>query len=266
MMFGRYALPSDDLAQTATSVTPSAEMDGYPGLNLVGYTASGHLNLPSRPAKLDATSGYFDLAFGSAITVRAAALIYHNLDAGLNVTIVGGGGAFTQAITIPAKPDPDDDWTISPWVEFASAQTYNTWRLSINAANSEDVRVGRLLLLGQLRQLDTDVRYGGELAEDRLILKDQTVLGIENIYDMYGVRRRFAGEFGFRDSETADLLALWRSARTRVLPWLLIPDEDVNDAWFVRFEDDAYSRTMETIGFNSHPYRVREVARGMPWP
>ena len=51
-----------------------------------------------------------------------------------------------------------------------------------------------------------------------------------------------------------------------MLPWLLIPDEAVNDAWFVRFEDLATARVRETINFNRIPFRVRELSRGLPWP
>lgn len=266
-MFGRYALPSYDLAGRATSVTASSEADGYPPEYLIATDSTGHLNLPSRPAKLDDTTGYFDLQFAAPITVRAVAVIYPNFDGELGgVYISAGGGAFIQSIPVPALPQTGDDWRFSPWIELSSAQTYDNWRLTISSANSQNVQVGRLLLLGQLRQMETDVRYGGTDEEERTLIEQATYFGVETVFDMYNVRRRFTGEFGFRDAETADLLALWRSARNRVQPWLLIPDEDVNDAWFVRFDDVMYARTRQTIGFNTHPFRVREVSRGMPWP
>lgn len=266
-MFARYALPSDDLAGTASSVTGSAEDSGYPAEYLVADDTTGHLNLPSRPAKLTTTTGYFDLAFSSPITVRAAAVIYPRVTSGLSgVTLIGGGGAFTQPITIPTSPQTGDDWMLSPWVEFASAQTYNAWRLNFANASSDPIQVGRLLLLGQLRELETDLRYGLEEQEERSTIEHATEFGVETIFDMYGVRRRCSGEMGLRDDETADLRALWRNARNRVQPWLLIPDADVNDAWFVRFENNAFSRTLETVGFHTLPFSVREVSRGMPWP
>lgn len=265
-MFGRYALPSDDLAALASGVTASDEEPEYPATNLIAPTNTGHLNLPSRPAKLSTTSGSWSLTFASPIAVKAVALIYHNLDAGLDVTIEGGGGAFSSAIPIPAKPNADDDWTLSPWVEFDSPQTYDAWELSINAANSQNAQIGRLLLLGDLRQIETDVRWGVEEQQTRTIIEQPTELGIETIFDMYDARRRFNGDFGVRDDETAALVTLYRSARIRVLPWLLIPDENVNDAWFVRFDEPMYSRTRENLNFNRIPYRVRELSRGLPWP
>lgn len=264
-MFARYALPSDDLAGTASSVTASAEDSEYPATNLIAPTNTGHLNLPSRPAKLSTTSGSWSLTFDSPIAVVAAALIYHNFDEGLDVTLDAGGG-FSIPIPIPAKPAEGDDWTLSPWVTFGGTQTDDAWVLNVNAANSQNAQVGRLLLLGALRQIETDVRWGGEEQEERTIIAQATELGVETIFDLYNVRRRLAGEFGYRDPEAAELLTLWRTARIRVLPWLLIPDDTINDAWFVRFDDVATSRVRETINFNRIPFRVREVSRGLPWP
>lgn len=266
-MFGLYALPSDDLAGTA-SVTASAPDAGYPAQNIVAPTNTGHLNLPSRPGKLTTTTGYFDLVFPSAITITALAVIYHTCDGGLSgVTLDVGGASPSSSVPIPmpSKPDPLDDLTFNAWTQF-DAVTDDTFRLKFATANSKNIQVGRLLLLGTLRQMETDARYGGEEQEERIIIADPTELGVETMYDMYNVRRAFYGDFLFRPDETAALRDLWRSARNRVLPWLLIPDEDQNDACLVRFEDLAYSGRRDTIGVQSHPFRVREVARGLQWP
>lgn len=267
-MFGRYALPSDDVAGTATGVTASAEDTEYPAENLVAPTNTGHLNLPSRPAKLVSTSGSWVITFASPVTVRAAALIYHNLDAGLDVTLEPSGGT-PISITIPAHIEGGVEGltpeTVNAWAEFA-AQSSATWTLSINAANSLDVVVGRLLLIETLRQLDTDVRWGVEEVEEFGLIEHATELGVETIYDLHGRRRSFAGELKVRDYEAPSLISLARSARGRIQPWLLIPDEDVNDAWLVRFVESLWSRTRETVNFNTFPFRVKELSRGLPWP
>jgi hypothetical protein len=261
-MFGRYALPSDDVAGTASGVVASAEDPEYPAENLVAPTNTGHLNLPSRPAKLVSTSGTWTVSFASPVTLRAAALIYHNLDAGLDVTLEPGGGT-PIAFTIPAHPE--DGWPINPWVEF-DAQTSATWVLSINEANSLDVDVGRLLLIENLKQLDTDVRWGVEETEDFPLIEHATELGVETLYELTGRRASFVGELKVRDYEAPSLISLARSARGRIQPWLLIPDEDVNRACLVRFVESAWSRTRETVNFNTFPFRVKELSRGLPWP
>lgn len=261
-MFGKYALPSDDVAGTASSVAASAEDPEYPASNLVAPTNTGHLNLPSRPAKLVSTSGTWTVTFSAPVTVEAVALIYHNLDAGLDVTLEPGGGT-PVAITIPTHPE--DGWPLNPWVEF-EAQTSATWVLSINAANSLDVNVGRMLLINTLRQLETDLRWGAEELEDFPLVEHATELGVETLYELTGRRRSFSGELKVRDAEAPSLVSLARSARGRILPWLLIPDEDANDACLVRFVEGRWSRTRETVNFNTFPFRAQELSRGLPWP
>lgn len=267
-MFGRYALPSDDLAGTATDVSaiggsPTNEDPDYPAENLIAPTNTGHLNLPSRPAKLDGTSGGWILTFASGITIRAAAIIYHNFDEGLDVTLDIGGGSPSIPFVIPAHHE--DGWPVSPWVEFDPVTTTSV-SLTINGTNSLPLQVGRLLLLGELRQLASDVRWGVEEVEEYGLIEHGTELGVETMYDLGGKRRSFSGEFGMEDAPTNELITLFRSARIRIQPWLLIPDEDVNDAWFVRFEENRWSRVRDNPNFNVLPFRVKELSRGLPWP
>jgi hypothetical protein len=265
--FGLYALPSDDVAGTATTVTGTAEDVEYPAENLVAPTNTGHLNLPSRPAKLTTTSGYWELEFDSPVAIVGVALIYHNFDAGLDVTIEAGSGSplsFSQAITIPAKWE--NDWTVSPYVLFAGTETHAVWRLSVNEANSLPVQVGRLLLLTAIRDLGNDVRWGVVEEEEQGQIEHATEAGVETLYELFGPRRSFTGELALMNSTASSLITLYRSARNRITPWLLIPDADINDAWFVRFQEPRWSRTREMIEHNIFPFRVTELSRGLPWP
>lgn len=259
-MFGRYALPGDDIGATyATGVTASAADADYPASNIISTS-------PSRPAKLTATSGYWELTFAAPVTIKGAAVIYHNFDAGLNVTVEGLGGSptFSQALTIPAHHE--DGWPVSPWVSFASAKTYATWRLSVNAANSLKPQVGRFILFGELRDLVTDVKWGVEETEEHTIIEMRTELGVETIYPLGGKRRRFSGEMGLSNTISATFITLLRSAEGRTKPWLLIPDSTVNDAWLVRFEESIWARVREMPDYNIFPFRVQELSRGLPWP
>lgn len=257
-MFGRYALPTDDVAPNAT-VTASSPVTGYEASYLVSAT-------PSRPAQLGATTGYFDLVLPSPQTIVAAALLYHNLDGGLTeVDLMFGAGSPSDIETFIIPTHHEDGWPVSPWLEFAAPITADTIRLNFGTANSLNIQVGRLMLLTSLRDLGHDVRYGVEELEEHGIIAQETVLGVETVYDLGGKRRSFSGEFGLIDSEANELLTLHRSARGRILPWLLIPDENVNDAWIVRFEGPS-SRTRDNPNHNVFPFRVRELSRGMPWP
>lgn len=281
-MFGRYALTFDDLAGTYASVLSSAPDPEYPAEYIAAMSNTGHLNLPSRPSKLLTTAGYWELSYASAITVVAAALIYHNFDEGLPVTLEGGGGSpagFTIDIPIPAPHVSSlgvgfTGWTVSPWVEFDSPQTFDLWRLSVNDVNSYPCQVGRLMLLTTLRTLGRDVRYGVDEMEEFRYIEHPTELGIPTMYDLGGKERGFAGEFALNDTQAQELIDLHRSAHGRIMPWLLIPDANVNDAWLVRFEENRWNRMRETLVIedgiesfhNIMPYKVREVSRGLPWP
>ena len=267
--FGLYALPSDDLAGTATDVEVSSgggdEDAEYPGENLIALTNTGHLNLPSRPAKLTSFSGYWELVFAAPITASAFHLVYDNFDAGLNVTLIPDGGT-PIAITIPSRWG--NGWWPSPAGSF-QAQTSDRWRLSINAANSLRPQVGRLLLYGSggFRNLQNDVEWGVEEIEEQGQIEHTTEAGVETLYELWGPRRSFIGSFNLNNTRSDTLIELYRDARNRILPWTLIPDEDqMDDAWFVRFQDSQWSRTRSNPDGNNFPFRVKELSRGLPFP
>lgn len=264
-MFGKFALPTDDRAGLATSIVASAEDPEYPAENLVATSTTGHLNLPSRPAELTTNDGYWDLGFASPIDIVGAAVIYHNFDEGLDVTLeLGSGSPFATSVPIPIPAHHADGWPVSPWVEFAAVSA-DAVRLSINEANSLPPQVGRLLLLAAIRQLEDDVRWGVEETEEHGFIEHRTALGVDTIYDLGGKRRAVNGEITLIDSRCGDFQAIFQQARTRVQPWLLIPDAGENDAWLVRWEQGK-SRVRETLNHNIFPFRVRELARGLPFP
>jgi hypothetical protein len=271
-MFGRYALPSDDLlaAYTPTITTigsPAAEDPAFPITNWLEVK-------PAKPSKLLSDSGGWDVDFGSAANVAVVALLYHNFDPGLSVLLEWDSDpAFSpavgsQAITIPEWTE--DEWTVSPWIEVTGSPTYRYWRLSISGSNSQALSLGRPYFGGALRDLTNDVRWGEVEDEDFKNIEHQTDLDVETIYPIGGKRRRFNGEFALRNEapyeHAQELISLHRSSKGRFKPWLLIPDVDVNDAWIVRFEENRWSRTRETINHNIFPFRVQELARGLPWP
>jgi hypothetical protein len=261
--FGLYALPTDDVAGSGTITNVTNEDPEYPAENLLAPATTGHLNLPSRPAKLTSMSGLWEVTLPSAQTIVAVAVIYHNLDEALNVTITTGGG-FSQALTIPAPHL--DGWTVSTWAMLSTPQTHAVWRLNINTSNSLPVQVGRLMLLTALRDLGRDVRWGVVEDEEWRNVNDRTELGIDTFYDLGGKERSWVGEFALSNAQANSLIDLHRAAHGRVRPWLLIPDEDIVDPWLVRFEDNSRSRTYEVPDHNIFPFRVRELSRGLPFP
>jgi hypothetical protein len=265
-----YALPDDDRAPTATTITASAEDPGYPAEWLVTEN-------PAQPAKLTTTSGSWVLEFASPVTLAAVALIYPQLDAGIGVTLEGnstdswGAPAFSQAIINPG-PHPDGQ-AISPIAQLTGSPSYPFWRLRITGTNSVPVAVGRLMLLSSLRTIGNgiSVRWGVVEEEDYGIVEMATELGVDLIYDVGGKRRELLGEMLLREDETQDFLALWRATHGRVQSWLLWPFPEVNDVYVVRWSQRTTSRRLDVPDPDGGYVQlvrcqVKELSRGLPWP
>jgi hypothetical protein len=268
-----YALPTDDVAPTATAITASAEDPGYPADLLVDAN-------PAHPAKLTTTSGDWVLEFASPIAPVAAVLVYPQLDAGLAVSLQGnssdswGAPAFSQAVTIPGPQE--DGASISPILEITGTPSYPFWRLAVTGSNSVPVAVGRLMLLAALRTFEdgTSARWGLVENEDYGIVEMATELGVETIYDVGNRRRSLEGELLLRQLGATQFLTLRRATKGRVEPWLLVPFEDVNDAYLVRWSERASVRQLQVPEIPDYrsgyvqllQLRVTEVSRGLPWP
>lgn len=270
-MIGRYSLPSDDLlAAIPTAVlTASADDPAYPLTNWA-------FRKPGRPSKLLTDNGWWVFDFGSAVNVAAFALIYHNFDSTLTVKLQWntsdswGTPAGEQEIDIPQATE--DGYTVSPWIEVEGSPTYRFWRIIVTGTNAHPLKLGRPYFSGALRDLgdtesiEQDVRWGVEEDEQFNLIEHVTEADVEDIYEVGGKRQRLSGELALYNSTAATFIALARSARTRVYPWLLIPDVSVNAAWMVRFEENKWQRVRETINQNIFPFRVRELSRGLDWP
>lgn len=282
-MTSYYARPDDDLALEADTVTASAEDSEYPADNLISENAA-------KTAKLSTTSGSWVLAFAAKVAPEAVVLANQYLDAGLSVAIQGndtdswGSPAFSQAITIPAKRrdgPASQRWTVNPWAllgDLDDPTGYLFWRLVIIGTNSQNVAVGRLLLLSSLRAVD--LFYDSEMGEsdrpqdDAGQIVQPTELGVETIYTIGGPRRGMTTVMLASDSsagtapvqDAADFRALHESADGREHPFIFIPFPDENDAWLVRFDSPAGERTHKQGGYQRWPFDVREVSRGLPWP
>lgn len=254
-MFGKYGLPAENLAQYANGWTASAEDSEYEAINAVTPTSR-------RPARLTTFDGYWEYAFASPITVGAVHIVYPNFDDGLDVTLEPDGGT---PITIDILSPWENFWWISPIQEFA-AQTSDTWRLSINSANTVRPQIQQLLLYEELHQMVNDVRWGVVEEEEQGDIIHETDGGAMNVAEVWGPRRSCSGEFALKNTEANELIRLHRSTKQRIKPWTLWPDTDNNDGMWVRFVDPMWARTREITDHNIHPFRVKEVARGLPWP
>jgi hypothetical protein len=276
---GRY---DDDYAKDAIAVTASAEVSAYGAVQLIGENAA-------LPAKLSTTTGNFVLQFDGEIEPAYAMLTYHYLDAGLsgvkiqaNDSNSWGSPAFEQAFTIPAKrlDGPSyQRWTNNAIIALADLDYggFEWWRLVFEDANSQNIVVGRLLLLSQLRQVDVLHVDGAAFDEDdqTFEINPQTDLGVDSgVTPMGGPRRSFAGLLVCTDldagtapiQEAADFRALHETSEGRAHPFVFIKGPALDDPWHVKFETNQSQRTHRQGGYQVWPFAVRETSRGLPWP
>lgn len=258
-MFGKYALPQDILRPD--SITSAQEESAYGVIHAITL-------MSLRPSKLNDTTGSWVLTYPAPVEIGGLHLPYANFDAGLDVTFTPDGGT-PIAIDCPGPLIARDDG-FQPWfpgiIQEFTPQTSDVWTLSVNAANTFNPQVFKILPYASFRQLENDVRWGVVEEEEQGDIWHETDGGAVTPIEIWGPRRSFMGEFTLRDSDVPDIVTLHRSVQQRIKPWTLWPDASVNDGWFVRFIDPIRSRTRETINHNISPFRVKELSRGLPWP
>jgi hypothetical protein len=270
--FGRYGLPNDDLmlrlSPTITVVGGTVD-SAYPISNWLA-------NKPAKPVKFTTPNAQILFDFGTAVNITAFGAIYHNWDEGLPVDVSWGSTSAastgTESVTVPAVLENGD--TVSPWIAVPGSPTYRYWLLDIGGgspgSNSANLKLGRPLFLGALRDLQNDVRWGVVQNGAYQNIVHPTLLNVETVYELGSERQSFVGEFALRhetpNSDAQLLISLFRSTRMNSRPWILVPDEEMNDIWMVRFDDPTWSRTFETLNHNIFPFRATQLSRGLDWP
>jgi len=254
----QYALPTDDATLSASTITASAEDPDYAAENL------GTEN-PAKPAKLTTPTGSFVITLPSSQTIVGCILLYHNLDAALGSVTIANGGGFSQAITIPAARA--DGWTTSASTTFSS--THATWTLTFGAANSQNIKIGRVMLLTALRTFTKDIRWTSSFSESEGygLIEQATELGVETIYQLEGPRRTLEAEMGALDAQSVILQNLRRVCGGRQRPFLMIPAHaNGTDPWIVRWVEPVGRRSYLVPTYSSFEFRVQECSRGLDWP
>lgn len=263
-----YALPSDRILPDATLAlvtgTPVAAnplsylYDGWP--HTVFRTAS------AAPFRIDGDRGASG-AFGLAAFFNA------NFDAALAMAIATASnaafstGVTSDAVTVPATRA--DGRRVAPFVDL-SARSNRYFRLDVTGTNSVAPAMGEWWLTSAKRVLApvSAMRYGMTTHKRRPAKVHETEAGPAAPID-YGVTRRFiTGEFRTSAAGVAQLDALWEAVKGPVLPFLWIPDSDVNEAWLVRFVSDFDVTPIEATDDDGEWVDVAvtfdEVSAGVP--
>ncbi len=272
-IFTRY---SDEVGKFAT-VTIETGTD--PGDDNYGPDILVNDN-PAQVAKIDSTTGAWQLAFPSAQPVELAALIHHDIDEDVTVVLQGnssaswGSPAFEVTFVIPAwRALATQPWPVNPWIDLTAADGYNPagyqyWRLLITG-NSQNIQVGNLKLYSTSFRLTSDFREGLSPSWLKPIIEHQTSYRVATIYPRGTAQWAQAGTIRTDSAFFETLDAHWFDVDGRALPFTIVPNALRNIAYFVRMKSVdrqwavQFYAEAEDDELIDLPIAVEEVGRGL---
>jgi hypothetical protein len=227
-----FAYPGDD-ALTGLSMT-NADPD-YPASN-------GLTNDPSEPMHANGTSSTITLTSASIVAEALFLINIGNLSGA--TLLLNGGGAVNVPIPVPSRGS--DGHGKNAWLDLTPYTGSTTTRtITITGAPSNQIGIGRIFLAEQLRTLH--VLAGPQFRHSHIDVPVKTVMGY-NFITSKGVKNRSVDISIKRAAEQAQLEVLYDSCKGRLLPFPLVPWDDRNDAWWVKFVEPQLPWT-ETEGF-----------------
>ena len=183
---------------------------------------------PGRPAKeANGSPGGVSWAITGLTSKEVGVVVVanHNLQAGLVITVTGGGG-LSASVTTPAARA--NGIPFNAWAETVTPVSTNTITVTI-PPNSTDIIVGEVLA-GKLRSVDPGIVMGDTWEYSASSeLPDGQFSSLAG-YDDGVVQRAVSGSI-VAPQATKDLLEeWWESTRGDTRPSVLIPHDCINDA------------------------------------
>ena len=261
-----YTRPTERLGGTV-AVQSGTAPEGYPPENLDD-------GLPSKPAKLAETTGAWTRDLITATRVDFCAVIHHNLTAGLNVRLQGNA---TDVWTAPTVDVPFtittphiDLFTKNLWVDLTQAvpvlanRTMRWWRLVVVAANAAPIIVGEWAMYTTVRNFGIrNISKGSKRTTWRPSVTHETDLLVRRSFDLGTTIRAVTVELEATTSTQTDVEAWRRSAGGEVVPFVIVPHREEDEAWFVTFLEPEFSWTREHRNYNPMTLQFQEVTRGL---
>lgn len=243
---------TDDLLNERVDLSMTNEDAAYPTENLLDDDPA---TVTKSTTSTTTITLDFNLGFIGAPVAVAVALINTNA---VTASITGGGA--TTTIPIPGLEYGYGD-RLNPWTRLTGTTPDFTWDVTI-ARPSDPVWIGRIVLLTALHPCN--LRYGltlGVLRPGRNIIT--TRLGSRILYDPE-IRQRIATGVVRLDDDELLLRELDAGSRGMRKPFLFIPDEGVNDAWWVTQTADEFAVTYPNLDETEIPLALEELSMGPP--
>jgi hypothetical protein len=233
-------LAGDDLVTTG-GISMSNQDSEFPATN-------GQSNNPAKLAKSTTNTTTVTVTHAN-LAIVAAAVIQTNAE---TITVKGA------SVTVPSVTA--DGQRVHPWLDRRTSPfTASTSSAIVLSKASGVVWFGRIVLLVAIHELNPVYNWTvGEVRQGEVVIP--TRLGSINQHTQE-IRTRWAeGQVTLLEDE-ALMASINRSAKGSNRGHLLIPDEAVNDAWFVR-SVTPYQKGYPDIDVRVTPIRFEELSTG----
>jgi hypothetical protein len=184
---------------------------------------------PGRPIR--STSGAFSASIANPSgPVDVMVVGHHNVDPGSLIAI---DGDIDASLTVPALPA--DGIPLNPFTLAGSPNIAATLTLAVSG-NSVDVVIGEFAA-GQLRSIGLPQLSSHRLEHAHKNIEPAVDVASVLPYDKGVAMRRLSGTYVLTNTEKDAVEEWYRAERGGSRPSVIIPELDVNDAWFVRFAE-----------------------------
>ena len=179
---------------------------------------------PGRPAKTTTSTPPWVITGPTSKTVSLVVVANHNIDAGKTIAITGG-----VSVNLTGPAARGNGIPVNPWAIVQSPASTNTITVTISG-NSVALIVGEVLA-GTLSDVDKGLLMGA--TTEYLSGSDRTGSSLASLmpYDEGVVQRSISGTVIGPQATMDALEGWWEATRGDSRPSVLIPYEDLNDAW-----------------------------------
>jgi hypothetical protein len=240
-----YARPGDDLLLPALNAAAVTVVDGtLDAAYLLSALSSG---TPSAGILCDTDHFAIVIDHGAPVVLQLPVLVHTNLRS-------NAVGKFQRNATNPAFPwvspsvdarfvltDPESDGLRpNPWLDRTIDAAYRYTTLAFSGNGGNNIYIGQIFLSALLRQLTMNIGVLPELTPTFKTIVNPTNTGV-NWKTQKGVRiKMLQGAKGVQTVNAFPDLYNWALAsQGMALNSILIPDPNVNDAWYVEWNSDT---------------------------
>lgn len=236
-----FSHPRDNLLETATlELRQGVLVDAATGLDqLFDWD-------PSNPLMIVGTTIEIVMDHASAVAVGLAVPWIHS-------TVDVAGKVQRNATDSWGAPTVDETWAIpavnnrglytAPWLDLTNNANNDypalRWTRYLITTNGEPITIGESFLGSTFRSLSSHLGHGtGRFGRRGDSVLHTTHGGIDLAYERSVGRKYLSGTIWVDDDDKALIEAWHDAARGSARPFMLVPDERVDDAWVARFAAD----------------------------